>query len=272
MNKRWIALGVATGLVVLGILFWIGHAAGRAHKNMQEQWQEKIQHARVLTNNGALIPSAPLLRTLEQCRLTCTEKIKILLTVLKQSQTIPEYENSLAFKGDLFKVQHALLARADAMSIGIPGDIGFKEFTGKEIPPSSELEELSFQLSKIKSFVELLMDCPVSEIAQIRRGAIHQRRMEPDEEIPFYQDFSFGVHFFCTAQAFKKFVTLLVRCGSVFILENLEVRLRSENALEVQADIRAVSFQSRFPDAVDTGDAPSPAGEGPVRDARGAAS
>ncbi len=240
--RRWIWTGCVAGLIVLLFVLWLVQVSTTGKHEAHVRWKEKIQQIRVLTKGGKVIPSVELLKNLEHQRVSSQAKLDSLLNTLNKSSHALAYENALAFKGDLFKVQRALLARGGALSIGVPADIGFKDFTGKEIPPVSELEALSFQLVKIRDFVELLMECPVGEIQDIQRGSIERQRIEPDEDPPFYQSFAFKVHFFCSAPAFRKFLSSLLGTGSVFILENLDVSLKSENVLEVEASVKAVSF------------------------------
>ena len=241
---RWIGTGCVAGLIVLLFVAWLAQNAASSGNAAHGQWKEKIGQIRVLTKDGKVIPSVELLKNLERQRLSSQAKLDTLLGTLNKSGSVPSYENPLAFKGDLFKVQRAIVSRGGALSIGVPSDIGFEEFTGKEIPPLSQLDGLSFQLAKIKDFLELLMDCPVGQIKDIARGSVERQRAEADEEVPFYQAFSFKVHFFCSSGAFKKFLSRLLGSGSFFVLENLDVRLRSENTLEVEASVKAVVFSN----------------------------
>lgn len=240
--KRWIWAGCAAGFLVLLLLLWIASSAATREAETQARWKEKIQQILVLTKDGKVIPSTFLLKSLEQQNLSFRAKLNTLLDALNRSEEMRVYGNSLEFKGDLFKVQRILLSRAASVSVALPPDIGFKEFTGKAIPASTELEGLSFQLAKVREFFMLMMECGVSEVRELKRGEIFQQRIEADEDVPFYRDFSFQTHFFCSPRAFQRFMARMGGGGSLFIVENLDVKLRAENSLEVQATVKAVSF------------------------------
>lgn len=239
--KRWILAGFAVGFLILMFVVWMAQVASSRQKAAQAQWQEKITLIRALTKNGTWIPSLELWRGLERHSQTFTDQWDALLACLKKSEHISSYANALEFKGDLFKMQRNLLAHAQALSIEIPPDIGFKQYTGKEIPPTSELATLSYELVMIKDFLELLMDCPVAQVKELERGPAGQRSIRKDEA-PLYHDFSFTVRFHCSTQAFQKFLKQLLAPGSFFVMENLEVRWRSANALEVVGTVRAITF------------------------------
>ena len=244
--KRWIAAGCAVAMLLLLTLAWAVQSAVSRNEAARARWSDKVSQIRVLTKEGKVIPSTELLKNLQRQQSDFGSKLNIILGRLKKREVVPMYASPLAFKGDLFKIQRALLARAQALSIRIPADIGFKDFTGKEIPPAAELKNLAFQLAKIKEFLELLLDCPVGEIRDIQRGASGQQRIgsgpKAGEEEPFYRDFTFQAHFFCSTGVFPKFLSALPQAGAVFVLENLDVRLRPQAVLEVQVTVRTVSL------------------------------
>ena len=240
--KRWIWAACAAGFLVLLLLLWIARSAASREEETQAHWKEKIQQILVLTKDGKVIPSTFLLKSMEQQNVSFRAKLNTLLEIMKHSEEIPAYGNSLEFKGDLFKAQRVLLSRAASLSVTLPPDIGFKEFTGKDIPPSTELESLSFQLAKMREFLTLIMDCGVGEVRELKRGEVSLQRIEPDEDVPFYRDFSFHAHFFCSPRVFQKFLARMGGGGSLFILENLDMKLRAEDSLEVQAAVKAASF------------------------------
>ncbi len=241
--KRWILAGCAVGLLIMLFVVWMAQVASSRQNAAQGQWQEKISQMRALTKNGSWIPSLELLRGLEGQSQQFTEQWNDLLAGLKKSELIPFYSNALEFKGDLFKLQRNLLAHAQVLSIEIPPDIGFKQYTGKEIPPASELAMLSYELVLIREFLELLLDCPVAQVKELERGPAGQRSIGKDEA-PLYHDFSFTVRFHCSTQAFQKFLRQLLAPGSFFVMENLDLRLRSANALEVTGTVRAITFSA----------------------------
>ncbi len=248
--QRWMLVAITAILAaLLGLAATVHHALERKSHG-QMLWREKVQEVRTLTKNGNVIPSVHLLKDFEKQRLYFQDKLDVLLQALKAGAPAPEYGNPLEFKGDLNKIRRALLSRAEAMNIALPPDIGFKEFIGKEIPPSAELENLAFQLANVRDFLEMAMDSGILEIRELTRGAVSQQRVEPDEETPFYRDFAFQTQFFCSTKAFTKMLAQLQSGRPFFVLENADIRLRADNALEVRALFRGVSFSPRAAAAV----------------------